>query len=164
MGGMEVGSGMLYPVSVVDGLVHHHGGWRLEIECRMKSMVATNGEACPVGEAVVTSAGNGRLSDTYEKVVHTTPPFFKYHDNPQQALLSCYSNALHLAFLEGARVAAPLIGAGARGFPYDDAIHIAATGSREWCAQSDASQKVLLFCLLKTKNAEKLAIKLEELK
>jgi O-acetyl-ADP-ribose deacetylase (regulator of RNase III) len=163
-GGMEVGSGMLYPVSVVDGLVHHHGGWRLEIECRMKSMVATNGEACPVGEAVVTSAGNGRLSDTYEKVVHTTPPFFKYHDNPQQALLSCYSNALHLAFLEGARVAAPLIGAGARGFPYDDAIHIAATGSREWCAQSDVSQKVLLFCLLETKNAEKLAIKLEELK
>jgi O-acetyl-ADP-ribose deacetylase (regulator of RNase III) len=162
-GGMDVGTGMLYPVSVVDGLVHQLGGLGLEAECRMKAMMTMNGEACPVGEAVVTSAGYDTLSEYYDKIVHSTPPFFKFHDNPREALQSCYLNALQVAFKEGERVATPLLGAGARGFPHDEAIHVAANAAREWCEQSDVSQKVLLFGLLEPKHADELMKTLEGL-
>ena len=163
-GGMEVGSGMLYPASVVDGLVHQLGGWRLEGECRLKSMMATNAEACPVGDAVVTSAGSGKLRESYEKIVHTTPPFFQYHDNPKDALHSCYTKALQLAFKEGVCVATPLLGAGARGFPIDEAISVAATAAVEWCERSDVPQQVLLFGLQERGHAHDLMHKLQEVK
>ncbi|KAI2495710.1 Macro domain [Fragilaria crotonensis] len=163
-GGMEVGSGMLYPVSVVDGLVHHLGGWRLQAECRLKAIMAKNSEACPVGHAVVTSSGSGKLREFYEKIVHTTPPFFRYHDNPQGALGTCYENALHLAFKEGARVATPLLGAGARGFPIDEAISVAATAAGDWSQHADASPQVLLFGLLEVGHANHLMYELEKLK
>ena len=155
-GGMEVGSGMMYPVSVVDGLVHQFGGWRLEYECRLKAIMSMNSEACPVGEAVITSAGSDELRKSYQKIVHTTPPFFKYHDNPQQALHSCYANAMRLAFQEGNRVATPLLGAGARGFPIDDAIRVAATATREWCQESGSNPEVIIFALLEEEHAKQL--------
>jgi O-acetyl-ADP-ribose deacetylase (regulator of RNase III) len=159
---MEVGSGMLYPVSVVDGLVHQFGGWRLKSECRLKAMMAINSEACPVGDAVVTSAGSGKLRESYEKIVHTTPPFFKYHENPRGALRSCYTKALQRAFEEGERVATPLLGAGARGFPIDEAVSVAATAAGEWCEESDGCQQVLMFGLLEVGHANKLMYMLEK--
>jgi O-acetyl-ADP-ribose deacetylase (regulator of RNase III) len=156
-GGMEVGNGMMYPVSVVDGLVHNLGGWRLQAECRYKSLLAKNGEACPVGEAVITSSGNGALSDTFEKIVHTTPPFFNFHDAPKAALRSCYENALQLAFKEAKRVATPLLGAGARGFPEELAINVAATTTTEWCLKHDSNEEAtLLIGLLEIEHAKKL--------
>ena len=163
-GGMEVGSGMLYPVSVVDGLVHQLGGWRLQAECRLKSIMAMNSEACPVGHAVVTSSGSDTLREYYEKIVHTTPPFFLHHDDPKGALYSCYQNALQVAFKEGERVATPLLGAGARGFPIDEALSVAASAAGEWCQQANSSKKVLLFGLLDVGHANHLMYKLEKWK
>ena len=160
-GGMEVGSGMLYPVSVVDGLVHQLGGWQLDAECRLKSIMAMSSEVCPVGNAVVTSAGSGKLRDSYDAIVHTTPPFFKYHDNPLGALHSCYATALQKAFEKGERVATPLLGAGARGFPIDEAISVAATAAKEWCEVSDESQQVLIFGLQEVGHANQLIYTLE---
>ena len=31
--GMDVGSVMLYPISVMDDLVHQLGGWNIKLEC-----------------------------------------------------------------------------------------------------------------------------------
>jgi O-acetyl-ADP-ribose deacetylase (regulator of RNase III) len=161
-GGMEVGNGMMYPVSVVDGLVHNLGGWRLHAECRCMSLLAKNGEACPIGEAVITSAGNGDLSDTFQKIVHTTPPFFNFHESPKAALRSCYEKALRLSFKEARRVATPLLGAGARGFPEEVAINIAATTSAEWCSQQDSIEEAkLLFGVLDIEHANKLIYEFE---
>lgn len=170
-GGMEVGTGMLFPVSVVDGLVHQHGGWRLQAECALKQKVAaafgSTGDACPIGDAVVTSAGTDLLKECYDWVVHTTPPFYKFHKgSPEEALLSCYRNAFALGFEKGDRVATTLIGSGARGFPPDQAIHVAAEATQEWY-QSDANgsssnEQALMFGLLEQTHADKLIKVLEE--
>lgn len=135
-GGMEVGSGMMYPVSVIDGLVHQHGGWKLQAECKWKQTIAGSGEdACPEGSAVMTTSGG--LKDEYDAIVHTTPPFYKYDDNPEELLGQCYQNAFASAFREHCRIATPLIGSGARGFPKDVAICIAAEESLRWRANNE---------------------------
>ena len=160
---MEVGTGMLYPISVIDGLVHIYGGSKLQTELywlRQKhqwnkfwsndgSMNAN--EPCPVGHAVITSAGNGQLAQQYDGIVHTTPPFYKYNTHltfSSETLLSkCYENALHTATLIPSTtgmnfdsstsgvtnvVAIPLLGSGARGFPIDIACQIAAESIIKW--------------------------------
>jgi O-acetyl-ADP-ribose deacetylase (regulator of RNase III) len=144
--------GMLYPVSVVDGLVHQLGGYKLAMECKMINLV--NG-GCPAGTAVETSPGNEALKYNYDRIIHVTPPFFKYHDdniNPIDVLHQCYRSALDLAFEKNnQKVACPLIGAGARGFPYNVAISVAVNESRKWlrsCNSSDRSRDVDCSSLL----------------
>jgi O-acetyl-ADP-ribose deacetylase (regulator of RNase III) len=164
-GGMEVGTGMLYPISVIDGLVHIYGGSKLQTElywlrqkhCWNKfwsSDGMNTNEPCPVGHAVITSAGNAQLAQQYDRIVHTTPPFYKYNTHPSlcsEALLSkCYENALHLATLIPTTtginfdsesrgmtnvVAMPLLGSGARGFPIDIACQIAAESIIKWISK-----------------------------
>lgn len=163
-GGMEVGTGMLYPVSVVDGLVHQWGGWRLEMECRLRELTARNGEACPVGSAVLTSAGYGKLSNEYDEIVHTTPPFYSFHDEPHYNLKLCYQRAMVRAFRSHRRVATPLLGAGARGFPESVAIEIAAETTQEWCQEESDTGQCIVFGLLETQHADDLINQLEKLK
>lgn len=129
-GGMEVGSGMMYPVSVIDGLVHQLGGSSLALECKY---LQTFQGGCPTGEAVVTSRANDSLKKAYSHIVHTAPPFYQ-DENSREKLHSCYRNALSLAFqMNGVRkVACPLIGAGCRGFSVEDAIDIASTEVLSW--------------------------------
>jgi O-acetyl-ADP-ribose deacetylase (regulator of RNase III) len=160
-GSMNTGDGILFPISAVDGLVHQLGGWRLRLECRWKQLLSnhstTTGQPCPVGAAVGTWYSGPELE--YDQIVHTTPPFYdKYHDNDtttndnntntpnhHQLLQQCYRNALSLAFATTStpssedgrheherRVACPLLGAGARGFPSTVAIQIAAEQAWEW--------------------------------
>ena len=164
-GGMEVGDGMLFPVSVVDGLVHLHGGWRLEAECSWKRIKSRNGEACPIGEAVETSAGRDKLSEVYDRVVHTTPPFYRHDKDPLAMLSKCYKSSLDLAFSGrtcGIRVASPLLGAGARGFPTDMAMQIAVESCIEWQREENnpeiiGNEDAVVFGLLEAKHAEDLA-------
>jgi Macro domain len=180
---MEVGTGMMYPVSVVDGLVHQLGGWKLETECTILRTVATakasttnlkstlstitnnnindnnndninsssssSVEPCPVGTAIRTTHGCNELLKHYNTIIHTTPPFYKYDKNPIEMLLNCYRNSYQLSFLDNnntlsigssssqtnqqqQRVAVPLLGSCARGFPYDISIDVAATAATEW--------------------------------
>uniref|UniRef100_A0A7S2XRZ4 Macro domain-containing protein n=1 Tax=Attheya septentrionalis TaxID=420275 RepID=A0A7S2XRZ4_9STRA len=151
-GGMEVGNGMLYAVSVVDGLVHQLGGTRLEMECRVKGGFWTT-EKCPVGTAVVTSPGGEQLKQHYDAIVHTTPPFYSHHSNPVENLKSCYREAFKAAFdlqTLRPRVALPLIGAGARGFPNDVAIEVAAYEAIHWRDSendnsTEACEKIVSF-------------------
>jgi O-acetyl-ADP-ribose deacetylase (regulator of RNase III) len=154
-GGMEVGHGMLYSTSVVDGLVHLHGGTLLQSELEklkqkdkrspwwnwLASATKEASDACPVGDAVQTSSGNATLSKSYHSIVHTTPPFYKYNDQPEYSvetlLQSCYKNSLELAFPDvkcgATRIAAvPVLGSGCRGFPMDVACQVAAESVVDW--------------------------------
>jgi O-acetyl-ADP-ribose deacetylase (regulator of RNase III) len=168
-GGMEVGNGMLYPISVVDGFVHQLGGWKLEAECAWKRMTAS-GEACPIGTAVQTSAGGDRLSEEYDSIIHTTPPFFLHDKDPETKLRSCYESALGIAFRRSdgpLRVALPLLGSGARGFPRDVAINVASKACLDWCSSVDENagerkgEQVVVFGLLESELAEKFAERIE---
>lgn len=137
-GGMEVGSGMLFPVSVVDGLVHQLGGWSLQAEIAMKRLVSK--QPCPVGSAVRTSAGRGDLQREYDAIIHTTPPFYEHDDEPKAKLRQCYDAALNLAFESQEKdltVAIPLLGAGARGFPSSVAIDLAAQVASDWVKRGE---------------------------
>jgi O-acetyl-ADP-ribose deacetylase (regulator of RNase III) len=129
-GGMEVGSGMLYPVSVIDGLVHQLGGTKLAFECKF---IQTLKGGCPTGQAVATTHGSDNLTRVYPRIIHTSPPFYNDVDS-LQSLKRCYNSSFTLAFSfeDVQKVACPLIGAGARGFPYKDAIAIASSQVLEW--------------------------------
>ena len=127
---------MLYPVSVIDGLVHQLGGPKLMLECKMINLFKGG---CPVGTAVETSPGSEELQRYYDRIIHCTPPFYKYYEdgNPTEALHRCYRSAFDVAFsrvdqVGKCRVAFPLLGAGARGFPHDVAVDVAAEASWKW--------------------------------
>jgi len=121
-GGMDVGSGMMFSSNVVDGLVHQLGGKELASE--LKSQL--NGkERINEGQAVWT---NG-VGD-YEYLLHTVPPFYSEDDDAgaNHLLQRCYQESLVLATANqdirrsDIRIALPLLGAGCRGFPLDEAI------------------------------------------
>ena len=159
-GGMEVGTGMLYPISVVDGLVHIFGGSKLQSELYWqrqthrwhtfwsKDRAMNVNEPCPVGHAIVTSAGDGPLTNQYDHIVHTTPPFYRYNTHPtyssEMLLSKCYESALHIATLIPSTermtnvVALPLLGSGARGFPVDIACQVAAASIVTWLLKSSS--------------------------
>ena len=123
---------MLFPAAVIDGLVHQLGGKQLQKECSMLnehslSHVYCNQQSvtvlsedqdvkCPVGTAVISSAGGAELKAEYDNIVHTVPPFFKYPPSfsdelsavlgidaneeswAYDLLLSCYHQSFELAF------------------------------------------------------------------
>ena len=64
--------------------------------------------------------------------MHACAPF--YHDERWRALLlSCFTNALNVADVQGAKsVAVPLLGAGARGAPFAEVATVAAQAMYEW--------------------------------
>lgn len=157
-GGVNTEDGMLYPHSVVDGLVHECGGWRLALECAMKGSILDT-EKCPVGEAVTTSSGGSPLCDDFDCLVHTVPPFYRHHKNPVDMLRSCYRSSFKAAFLSNQnkmlagdvngvnyvnsslRLSSPLLGSGGRGFPLSLAIQIAAEESMLWNEACDSGYK-----------------------
>jgi O-acetyl-ADP-ribose deacetylase (regulator of RNase III) len=141
---MDVGKGMMFSANVVDGMVHQLGGQPLAQECQ--------GKMCPEGQAIVTSVdGGSELAKQYPYILHTVPPFYNLTDNG--LLASCYTNALDQVQIIAAsssssssskemittadssssiRVACPLLGAGCRGFPVEEAIEVAAKSLVEW--------------------------------
>lgn len=163
-GGMEIGSGMLFPASVVDGLVHQLGGWTLQAELQMKRVLRKH--PCPVGTACVSSAGKGELSTHFDAIVHTTPPFYAHHDEPVIMLRRCYDAAIQLAFekLDGeGKVATPLLGAGARGFPAHVAMEVASGAAVGWLHGWDVGSvagpggRILCFGILEERHANDLS-------
>ena len=178
-GGMEVGSGMMYAVSVIDGLVHQLGGWKLRAACQWYQLQAqvqqstgflgddkepdqdhdtatqattpqnsqrTMVEACPIGHVVETTQACDDLLHHYAAIWHTAPPFYGHHDQPEQRLAQCYQSALQRLNHHSTnnknkdvRLAVPLVGAGARGFPVDVAIHVAAQVCADWMLEHKAT-------------------------
>jgi O-acetyl-ADP-ribose deacetylase (regulator of RNase III) len=182
-GGMNVGDGMMYAVSVVDGLVHQMGGWKLQAELewiRVLRTTARHQAACPIGSAVATSAGNDTLAMNYDAIIHTTPPFYKHDANPEVGLSKCYSSILERAFKKApdrsalskffatdssdmptaTKVAVPLLGSGARGFPVDVACQIAVQALQPWLVSpQERGQRshIIAFSLLDETTADALS-------
>lgn len=122
---MEIGNNMFYPMQVVDGRVHALGGQALRQACA-KLPEQSPGIRCAVGNSVVTEA-YGDLCTHFAFIVHTVPPMYQAKDWAQ-SLSSCWQTAIAQAFTrrEGRLVvAAPLLGAGARGAPVEEAAQVA---------------------------------------
>lgn len=157
---MEVGNGMLFPVSVVDGLVHALGGLQLQMALQWHRGLSlpsnnnnnTNRDACPIGTAVRTTAGHDKLRQAYQTVIHTAPPFYRCPenstDNPAALLHKCYLSALNKLKSSDRRVATPILGAGCRGFPMDEAMSIAVNATCEWCKENKDRDVTIAFALL----------------
>jgi O-acetyl-ADP-ribose deacetylase (regulator of RNase III) len=158
---MEVGSGMLFPVSVVDGLVHQLGGMKLALQCKLIKSFG----GCPTGTAVSTTHCDEALKVMYDEIIHTAPPFFKHDEKPFEALRDCYVAAFELSFQNSNKVACPLIGAGARGFSVDDALDIAVSESLFWKkagGKEDNTGRRLMFGIPDIKTAEKFVRMMEK--
>lgn len=161
---MDAGTGILYPASVVDGLVHQLGGWKLSLQCKI--ITALKG-GCPTGTSVVTTYGDEMLTQRYEQIIHTSPPFYN-DEGADNSLRSSYQSAFKLAFDNNRRrtknvACLPLLGAGARGFPMEVAIEIAASESMRWRDVKDGEhgEKVLMFGLLELNTSEELILAME---
>lgn len=104
----------------VDGAIHRAGGRQILEEC-MEIRERQGG--CPVGEAVITSAGKLKAN----KVIHTVGPIWEDGTRGEAVLLAqCYRNSLKLADDYGlGTIAFPNISTGVYGFPKDKAANIA---------------------------------------
>jgi O-acetyl-ADP-ribose deacetylase (regulator of RNase III) len=104
----------------VDGAIHRAGGKSILEECMQ---IRSRQGGCPIGEAVITTAGN--MSATY--VIHTVGPVWQGGKNEEEQLLAnAYRNSLALARANGCRTLAfPNISTGVYGFPKPLAARIA---------------------------------------
>ncbi len=117
----------------VDGAIHRAGGPTIMEECR-----ALGG--CPVGQAVVTGAGN--LKARY--VVHTVGPIWSGGEsNDADLLRSAYQQSLRQAVEHMAKtVAFPSISTGAYGYPIGEASRIAVGAVVDFLNESGALERV----------------------
>jgi O-acetyl-ADP-ribose deacetylase (regulator of RNase III) len=118
----------------VDGAIHRAAGPRLLEECnRIRS--TTHPDGLPVGEAVVTGAGELKV----RWVVHTVGPNRRRGQTDPALLASAFASSLRAAAGVGARsVAFPAISSGAFGWDLTDVAGVAVTAVREVIAAGDA--------------------------
>lgn len=125
----------------VDGAIHRAAGPALLAACR--AVVARQGE-CPVGEAVITGAGNLNA----RAVIHTVGPIWRGGAHDEARLLAnAYRNSLRLARenqLES--VAFPSISTGIYGYPKEQAAQVAFTTVVGTLQQSEWPQQVWFVC------------------
>jgi O-acetyl-ADP-ribose deacetylase (regulator of RNase III) len=128
----------------VDGAIHRAAGPGLLEECRALGGART-------GEAKIT--GGHRLLARY--VIHAVGPVWHGGASGEdEALASCYRNALRLAAEHGCRsVAFPAISTGAYGFPLERATRIAAREVRAALSGGSPIEKVL-FCTFSAADRE----------
>ena len=131
----------------VDGAIHKTGGKKILEEC--KDIVKKRGN-CPVGESVITTAGN--LPAKF--VIHTVGPV--WHDNYSEdekeklkaKLKNCYLNSLKLAAANNCKtIAFPNISTGVYRFPKPIAAKIAWTTVNDFLdLNPDLFDKIIFVC------------------
>ena len=106
--------------SGVNGAIHRKGGYTISEEC---ATIRKQQGGCPVGEAVITSAGN--LPARY--VIHTVGPRWSDGQSKEPELLgNCYLNSLQLAKQHEIKtIAFPNISTGIFGYPKQEAAKVA---------------------------------------
>lgn len=125
----------------VDGAIHREGGPAILEEC-IKIRERQGG--CPVGEAVITTAG--RLPAKY--VIHTVGPVWNCgHNNEETLLHNAYRNSLALAIQYNiTTIAFPNISTGVYHFPKPRAAEIAVSTVREFLQGNRGIEKVIFVC------------------
>jgi O-acetyl-ADP-ribose deacetylase (regulator of RNase III) len=128
----------------VDGAIHRAAGPGLLAECARIAESRRPAEACPAGEAVITSAG--RLP--CKKVIHTVGPVWRGGGQGEAGLLaSCYRKSLLLAeeySLES--VAFPNISTGVYGYPKREAASATLEAVRKTLPRTPSIRKVIFVC------------------
>jgi O-acetyl-ADP-ribose deacetylase (regulator of RNase III) len=121
----------------VDGAIHRAAGPRLLEECRK-----LNG--CATGQAKITRGYD--LSAKF--IIHTVGPVWSGGKRKEEELLaSCYRNSLALAADNGIRtIAFPAISTGAYRFPFEQAVHIAVSETKNFLEKNDSISKVFFVC------------------
>lgn len=123
---VNAANGSLLGGGGVDGAIHQAAGPRLLQECRELRRTAYP-TGLPVGEAVVTGAGN--LPARW--VIHTVGPNLHAGQSDPALLALCFQNSLRQAAGVGARsVAFPAISAGVFGWDTDEVARIAVAAVR----------------------------------
>jgi O-acetyl-ADP-ribose deacetylase (regulator of RNase III) len=129
----------------VDGAIHRAGGKKILEEC-MRIRERQGG--CPVGEAVITTAGN--LPASY--VIHTVGPVWNGGNNNEiEKLNRCYSNSLLLAAEYKAKsIAFPNISTGIYRFPKqlaaETALHTTISYLKPLSSGQDALERIYFVC------------------
>ena len=125
----------------VDGAIHRAGGRAILEEC-IKINESSGG--CPVGEAVITTAG--RLPAKY--VIHTVGPVWRGGMQDEDRLLrNAYHNSLKLAVENGVKsIAFPNISTGIYGFPKERAAKIAVEAVRSFLKTEKSISEVIFVC------------------
>jgi O-acetyl-ADP-ribose deacetylase len=134
----------------VDGAIHAAAGRRLLEECN-RVRATTHRDGLPVGEAVVTGAGD--LGARW--VVHTVGPNRRRGQSDPALLASAFASSLRAAAGVGARsVAFPAISSGAFGWTLTDVAGIAVAAVREVLAAGEApGVEEVRFVLVDEKSA-----------
>ena len=123
----------------VDGVIHRAGGLAILKDC----MAIRNRQGgCPVGEAVITTAGN--LPS--QKVIHTVGPVWKEgRANEDELLSNCYKKSLTLAERHQFKtIAFPNISTGIYRFPKWRAAQIAIKAVQNF--EFSSIEKVIFVC------------------
>ncbi len=121
----------------VDGAIHRAAGPGLLAECRRLG-------GCPTGQAR-TTRGHA-LSAAW--VIHTVGPIWRGGGCAEAQLLAdAYRNALIEALKVGAAsLAFPAISTGAYGYPKEEAARVAVHTIRDFLAEHDMPQQLVLAC------------------
>ncbi|MGB3775092.1 MAG: macro domain-containing protein, partial [Leeuwenhoekiella sp.] len=114
--------------------IHRAGGTEIIEACKKIE------GGCPVGEAVITTAG--KLDA--KKVIHTVGPQWGKEDNEEEKLANCYINCLKLAENHALRsIAFPNISTGVYGFPKEKAAKIAIKAVKD---HLKSGQEIIFVC------------------
>jgi len=118
----------------VDGAIHTAGGSEILEECKQIK------GGCPVGEAVITTAGKLPA----KKVIHTVGPQWGREDDEEEKLANCYINSLKLARKNGLNsISFPNISTGIYSFPKQKAAKIAINAVKK---NIKPAQEVFFVC------------------
>ena len=141
----------LQPGGGVDGAIHRAAGPQLQAECR-----ALNG--CETGGAKITRGY--RLPCRY--VIHTVSPIWRGGlSGEREQLISCYRSALELAVKHGCHsIAFPMIGAGAHGYPRDQALKLATETISEFLLDHVPDNDLMVYLVTFTKESLSVGSKL----
>ena len=125
----------------VDGAIHRKGGPKILEACM--AIRAKQGN-CPVGEAVITPAGN--LSAKY--VIHTVGPVWNGgKKNEAHLLAQSYQNSLLLAHKYDIQsIAFPNISTGIYRFPKELACEIVLNTVQDFIQTHDAPNQIIFVC------------------
>lgn len=122
----------------VAGAIRRKGGPGIQEECDRIGR-------CPVGQAVVTGAGN--LAARW--VIHAVGPLWRGGDSGEEMLLaSAVRAALKRAEEIGAKsVALPAISTGVYGFPLQKAADLSMAAARSFAGEARSVERIV-FCLI----------------
>ncbi len=125
----------------VDGAIHRAGGKAILDEC---IKIRNKQGNCPVGEAVITTAGN--LKAKY--VIHTVGPVWNGgNDNEAEKLKDCYMNSLTLALHNHLRsISIPNISTGIYRYPKKEAANVAINSVVEFINRNESISHVQFVC------------------